>query len=70
MFLVLKFGYKMNIGGQAFMKKHRFSKFNINAGSVTRLVMFSSFFYFVSNPIYSIFHDMGILCYSFSISHY
>lgn len=34
----------MNIGGQAFMKKYRFLKLNVNVGSVTLLVMFSSFF--------------------------
>lgn len=46
----------MNIGGQAFMKKHRFSKFNINAGSVTLLVMFSSFF--ILSVILSILFSM------------
>ncbi|EEO6581203.1 hypothetical protein G6D67_002101, partial [Listeria monocytogenes] len=38
------------------MKKHRFSKFNINAGSVTRLVMFSSFF--ILSVILSILFSM------------
>lgn len=40
---MLRFGYKINIGGQAFMKKYHFSTFNINAGSVTLLVMISCF---------------------------
>ncbi|EPR4929249.1 hypothetical protein ACU6CN_002366, partial [Listeria monocytogenes] len=38
------------------MKKYRFSKFNINVGSVTLLVMFSSFF--ILSVILSILFSM------------